>query len=82
VVYTPGHIIGSLSVLLDSSEAFVGGLVMNKFPLRRTPGLPILADDIEKMKESWMHLLEPGVETVYPGHGNPFPIEIMKKAVN
>jgi glyoxylase-like metal-dependent hydrolase (beta-lactamase superfamily II) len=81
IIYTPGHTVGSVSVLLDSGEAFVGDLAMNKFPLRRTPGLPILVDDLEKVKESWKHLLELGVETVYPGHGQPFSVEIIKKAL-
>ncbi|UCG44798.1 MAG: hypothetical protein JSV58_05230 [Candidatus Bathyarchaeota archaeon] len=48
---------------------------MNKFPLRRTPGLPVLADDIKRVKESWKHLLKLGVETVYPGHERPFSVE-------
>ena len=43
VVYTPGHSSGSISVLLESGEAFVGDLAMNKLPLRATPGLPIFA---------------------------------------
>lgn len=81
VIHTPGHSMGSVSVVLNSGEAFVGDLAMNKFPLRRSPGLPILADDIEKVKESWQRLLRLNVKTVYPGHGLPFPIEIIKKAL-
>lgn len=81
IVYTPGHTIGSISVLLDSGEAFVGDLAMNRIPLRRSPGLPIFADDIEKVKASWRHLIELGAATVYPGHGKPFSIEVIKKAL-
>ncbi|UCE95749.1 MAG: MBL fold metallo-hydrolase [Candidatus Bathyarchaeota archaeon] len=81
VVYTPGHTIGSLSVALDSGEVFVGDLAMNKFPLRRRPGLPVLVDDLRKVRESWKQLLELGVEKVYPGHGQPFSIEVIKKAI-
>jgi glyoxylase-like metal-dependent hydrolase (beta-lactamase superfamily II) len=80
-VYTPGHTAGSLSVLLDSGEAFVGDLAMNKLPLRYNPSLPVLADDIEKAKESWKCLLELGVEMVYPGHGQPFSVECTMKAI-
>jgi hydroxyacylglutathione hydrolase len=68
-------------VLLDSGEAFVGDLAMNKLPLRRNPGLPILAEDIEKVKESWRKLLELGATTVYPGHGKPFSVEVIKRAL-
>ncbi|MGD0158697.1 MAG: MBL fold metallo-hydrolase [Candidatus Bathyarchaeia archaeon] len=81
IVYTPGHTMGSISVLLDSGEAFVGDLAMNRLPLRRSPGLPILADNIEKVKESWRHLIELGATTVYPGHGKPFSIELIKIAL-
>jgi glyoxylase-like metal-dependent hydrolase (beta-lactamase superfamily II) len=81
IVYTPGHTTGSLSVVLDSGEAFVGDLAMNKFPLRRSPGLPTLADDIELVKTSWRHLIDIGAHIVYPGHGKSFPIEVIQKAL-
>ncbi len=81
IVYTPGHTTGSLSVLLNSGEAFVGDLAMNRLPMTRKPGLPILAEDIDRAKESWEELIELGATTVYPGHGKPFSIEIMKKAL-
>lgn len=81
VIHTPGHSMGSVSVVLNSGEAFVGDLAMNKFPLKRSPGLPILADDIAKVKESWQQLLRLNVKTVYPGHGHPFSVEIIKKAL-
>jgi glyoxylase-like metal-dependent hydrolase (beta-lactamase superfamily II) len=71
----------SVSVLLDSGEAFVGDLAMNKFPLRLGPGLPIVAEDSEKVKESWRKLLELGATTVYPAHEKPFSTEVIKKAL-
>lgn len=81
VIYTPGHTAGSLSVLLDSGDAFVGCLAMNKLPFRLSPGLPIFAEDIQKVKESWKHLLGLGAKTVYPGHGEPFSADIIRKAL-
>ncbi|NIV44294.1 MBL fold metallo-hydrolase [Candidatus Bathyarchaeota archaeon] len=81
VIHTPGHTAGSVSVLLDSGDAFIGCLAQNKFPLRLNPGLPVLADSIEKVKESWKRLFELGVETAYPGHGKPFPADIIRKAL-
>jgi len=81
VIYTPGHTLGSLSVLLDSGEAFVGDLAMNKLPLRFGPGLPIFAEDIQKVKESWKYLLEKGARRVYPGHGKPFSAEVLRRAL-
>lgn len=75
VVYTPGHSWGSVSVLLDSGEVFVGDLAMNMFPLRLSPGLPIFGDDILLVKKSWQTLLDMGARQVYPAHGTSFPVE-------
>jgi hydroxyacylglutathione hydrolase len=81
IVYTPGHTMGSVSLLLDSGEAFEGDLAMNKFPLRLNPGLPTIAEDSGKVKKSWRKLLELGVTTVYPAHGKSFSAEVIKKAL-
>ena len=79
VVYTPGHSAGSVSIVLDSGEAFVGDLAMNGLPLTRGPGLPIFAEDIGMVKESWRKLLKLGVTTVFPAHGRPFPASLMER---
>ena len=81
MVYTPGHSWGSVSVLLDGGQAFVGDLAMSMFPMRLTPGLPIFGDDIQIVKNSWRMLLNMGAKRVYPAHGKPFSAEILKKAV-
>lgn len=81
VVYTPGHSWGSISVLLDDGQVFVGDLGMNMFPMRLNPGLPIFGDDMEVVKKSWRKLLDLGARMVYPAHGKPFPAEIMKQAI-
>lgn len=81
ILHTPGHSSGSVSVLLDSGEAFVGDLAMNKFPLRLSPGLPIFAEDSKAVIESWRLLLKAGARTVFPAHGKPFPAEVMRRAI-
>lgn len=81
VIPTPGHSWGSVSVLLDSGEAFVGDLAMNMFPMRLSPGLPPFGDDIQIIMESWRKLLGLGAKTIYPAHGKPFPAEILRKAL-
>jgi len=82
VVYTPGHTMGSVSVLLETGDAFIGDLAMSGFPLRLNPGLPIFAEDITKVKESIRMLLEKGAKTFYPGHGKPFPANSIKSNHN
>ena len=34
VIHTPGHSMGSVSVLLETGDALVGDLAMTEFPLR------------------------------------------------
>ena len=81
IIHTPGHSMGSVSVLLETGDAFVGDLAMNKFPLRFNLGLPIFTEDLRKVRESWKLLLDQGAETIYPAHGKPFSAEIIRKAL-
>jgi hydroxyacylglutathione hydrolase len=81
IIHTPGHTMGSLSVILNSGEAFVGCMAHNGFPFRIRPGLPIYAQDIEEIKKHWKILIDRGVKMIYPGHGKPFPVEVIKKAL-
>jgi glyoxylase-like metal-dependent hydrolase (beta-lactamase superfamily II) len=80
IVPTPGHSPGSVSILLESGEAFVGDLAMNKFSLRLNAGLPIFAEDLSVLKESWKRLLDQGAKTVYPAHGKPFSGKSFKRS--
>lgn len=78
VICTPGHSFGSVSVLLDSGDAFVGDLVMAGFPLKLKPGMPLWAVDIPAVRRGWEMLLGRGVKRMYPGHGNPFPADLLR----
>lgn len=81
VVYTPGHSMGHVSIILDSGDALVGDMAMNDWYLRLTPGLPILADDIRKVVESWKKILPMGIKQVHPAHGPDFPVEVMQQEI-
>ena len=82
ILPTPGHTPGSVSVLLDSGEVFVGDLAMNRLPMRFRPGTPIFADDLGQVKRSWRKLLELGAKTVYPAHGKPFSAEVFRRRLD
>ncbi|RJR33000.1 MAG: MBL fold metallo-hydrolase [Desulfobacteraceae bacterium] len=82
VIHTPGHSAGSVSVLLETGDAFVGDMAMNTFPMRFTPGLPIFAENMNILKSSWEKLLDRGAQTVHPAHGSPFPIKIIREALH
>jgi hydroxyacylglutathione hydrolase len=81
IIHTPGHTVGSISVILDSGEAFVGCMAHNGFPFRLRPGLPIYAQDIKAIKKCWRILIDRGIKMIYPGHGKPFPVEVIKKSL-
>jgi glyoxylase-like metal-dependent hydrolase (beta-lactamase superfamily II) len=81
VVCTPGHSLGSVTVLLENGDACVGDLAMNGFPFHFGPGLPIWADNLELAKRSWRMLFDLGVKTVYPGHGKSFPAEALRQSI-
>jgi glyoxylase-like metal-dependent hydrolase (beta-lactamase superfamily II) len=81
IMHTPGHSMGSVSVLLETGDAFVGDLAMNMLPLRLGPGLPILAEDMQKVRESWQLLLDAGAKTIYPAHGEPFSVDMIREAL-
>jgi len=70
ILYTPGHSIGSISILTDSGDLFCGDMFNNVW------GRIIKSTDegvFEKLKE-----LE--IKTVYPGHGEPFPMATLIKS--
>jgi endoribonuclease LACTB2 len=62
VIHTPGHSNDSISVFLDSGDAFIGDLHL---------GNQIMEDDIIS-KSSWLRLKKLGVKCIYPGHGHSF----------
>jgi len=71
IIYTPGHSFGSVSVLLETGEAFVGDMAMNAC-LYDLDGVAIFAEDLARLKQSWRLLLDQGAKTIYPAHGEPF----------
>jgi glyoxylase-like metal-dependent hydrolase (beta-lactamase superfamily II) len=79
VLHTPGHTPGSMSVLLDTGDAFVGDLAMNGFPARPGPGMPTLGDDANEVKMSWRLLLDSGAKKIFPAHGKPFDADVLRR---
>ncbi len=81
ILHTPGHTAGSMSLLLDTGDAFVGDLAMNGLPMRLGPGVPLLAEDPDAVPESWRRLLDHGAKRFFPSHGDPLPAAILAKVV-
>jgi len=80
VIPTPGHTWGSVSLLLDSGEAFVGDLGGMAGSGGRAR-IPPAGDDPQQMFASWKRLFDAGVTTIYPGHGPSLPASTMRAAL-
>jgi ribonuclease/clavin/mitogillin len=62
VIHTPGHSNDSISIFLDSGDAFTGDL---------QPEDRIMENNIIS-KSSWLKLKKLGAKYVHPGHGHTF----------
>ena len=81
IIHTPGHTPGSVSVLLDTGDAFVGDLAANGLPIRIGPGMPQVGENADIIKQSWRLLLSKGAMQIYSAHGNPFNAKVLEKLV-
>jgi glyoxylase-like metal-dependent hydrolase (beta-lactamase superfamily II) len=82
VVPTPGHSRGSVSVILESGEAFVGDTGFNVPFVSRKSVFPPWAEDVAVLGESWKKLLLSGARMFYPGHGRPFDREKLRRSLD
>ncbi len=82
VIFTPGHSPGSVSIVLDSGEAFVGDMAIGGSAFRPRPGMPVLADDPQALRRSWERVIAAGATMIYSGHGRPFPVERLRRALS
>jgi hydroxyacylglutathione hydrolase len=71
VVHIPGHSSGSIGVLTAGGDLFCGDLFEN----RGKPALNPIMDDPAAANASIEKLRSLGINTVYPGHGESFPME-------
>ncbi len=82
VLRTPGHTGGSVSVILEAGEAFVGDLAVNAFPLNFGLGVPAVGENLQKIYQSWEKILSAGATTIYPAHGRPFPADRLERKLS
>jgi glyoxylase-like metal-dependent hydrolase (beta-lactamase superfamily II) len=75
IIYTPGHTIDSISVILANGDAIVGDICMSAMNFCGSHYRPAWVYDQNLVFESWQKLIENGARTIYPTHGKPFTIE-------
>jgi len=73
VLSIPGHSTGSIGVLTDDGSLFCGDLLENT----KGPAFNAIMDDPAVGRASVDRLKGLAVRTVYPGHGAPFPKELV-----
>jgi hydroxyacylglutathione hydrolase len=67
----PGHSKGSIGILTAAGDLFCGDLLQNE----DKPALNSIMDDSAAAQASIEELKGLEIDTVYPGHGKPFPME-------
>ena len=68
IIHTPGHTIGSESLLVDDEIALVGDTLFGIFKHKI---FPPFADDVKNLYKSWELLLSTKCNLFLPGHGKP-----------
>lgn len=71
VLCIPGHSQGSIGILTAGGDLFCGDLLENI----EKPGLGSIMDDLAAANGSVEELKNLEIRTVYPGHGQPFPMD-------
>lgn len=74
-LHIPGHSKGSIAFLTDDGELFCGDLLENSGAPKKKPALNSLIDELAMAKASVEKLSALRIHTVYPGHGDAFPME-------
>ncbi len=71
ILTIPGHSKGSVGILTTGGNLFCGDLLTN----RGEPALNDIIDDLAAAQASVERLKSLGIQTIYPGHGEPFTME-------
>lgn len=76
ILHTPGHSIGSMSIIVDGEIAIVGDLMFGVF---YNGIIPPFADFPSEMINSWGKLLETECKIFLPSHGSERNKELVQK---
>jgi len=79
VISTPGHSIGSISVIVDNEIAIVGDALFGVFS---STVFPPFADDVKTLMASWDKLLKTNCTLFLPAHGRPITRELLECEYN
>jgi glyoxylase-like metal-dependent hydrolase (beta-lactamase superfamily II) len=79
ILYTPGHCIDHLTLLLKSGEVFCGDAAAS-FPLwLGTRYCTVFMTDMDEGYRSWQKILDAGGQVIYPAHGRRFAADQLRR---
>jgi hydroxyacylglutathione hydrolase len=70
ILHLPGHSKGSIGILTGDGKLFCGDFAYNMFGFG-------YVDDIADHNSSMEKLIQLKIDTIYPGHGKPFPMKVL-----
>ncbi|MFW6083467.1 MAG: MBL fold metallo-hydrolase [Thermoplasmatota archaeon] len=79
ILYTPGHTVDSISVLMDNGDMFCGDAAMNQLLWLGTRYHTIFITDLNEYYRSWKKIMKHGAKKLYPSHGEPFKINRLEE---
>lgn len=82
VVATPGHTLGSASLVMPGGQAAVGDLLVRRYLLFGRPGRPPFLHDKAEHTKSMQKLLAMGVTEFLPGHGPLITLQELPKGLS
>jgi hydroxyacylglutathione hydrolase len=74
IVCLPGHTPGSIGILTSAGDLICGDTLSNQ----RKPDIAVNAVDFDTLKTSVAKIKQLPVKMVYPGHGAPFAMTLLK----
>jgi hydroxyacylglutathione hydrolase len=79
ILYTPGHCLDHIVIVLDSGETFCGDAAANFLNWAGTRYYPVFMTDMDEAYRSWQKMLDAGAKMIYPAHGRPFPADKLRR---
>lgn len=75
VIHIPGHSKGSIGVMTIGGDLFCGDLLVSN----GKPSINSMIDDLAEANSSLNKLKSLKINTVYPGHGKPFSMDLFRE---
>lgn len=79
LLFTPGHCIDHISIVLDTGEVFCGDAAASFLLWAGTCYCTVFMTDMAQAYHSWQRMLDAGARIIYPAHGRPFPADKLRQ---